>query len=70
MQHANASNKSEMRRDNLNKLIALSCVKAQFGDWQKMTLTTTHQTQQQATNMGWKMSLARCLGAASDFLLM
>jgi hypothetical protein len=36
-----------------------------------MTLTTSHQTQQRTTNPGcWKRSLARCLGAASDIILM
>ncbi len=70
MLSTNTSNKYEMRRVNLNKLVALSCVKAQYSNWQQMTLTISCQAQKWATNLGWKRSLARCLAAANDFLLM
>ncbi len=66
----NASNKYEMRRDDLNKLVALSCVIVQYNYWPQMTLTWCCQAQKWGTNLGWKRSLTRCLAAVNDFLLM
>ncbi len=69
MPSTNASNKYKMRRDNLNKLIALSCVIVQYSYWPQMTLTLFCQAQKWGTNLGWKRSLARFLAAVNDFLL-
>ena len=60
MPSTNASNKYEMRRVGLYKLVALSCVKAQHSNWRQMTLTISHQGQKWTTNPGWKRRLARC----------
>ncbi len=66
----NASNKYEMRRDDLNKLVVLSRVIVQYSYWPQMTLTLCCQAQKWGTNLWWKRSLARCLAAVNDFSLM
>ncbi len=66
----NASNKYEMRRDDLNKLAVLSRVNVQYSYRPQMTLTLCCQAQKWGTNSGWKRSLARCLAAVNDFSLM
>ncbi len=68
MPSTNASNKYEMRRVGLIKLVALSCAKAQYSNWEQMTLMMSHQAQKWATNPGRKRSHARCLAAVNDFI--
>ncbi len=66
----NVSNQYETRRDDVNKLVALSCVIVQYSYWPQMTLTLWCQAQKWGTNLGWKRNLAWCLAADNDFLLM